>query len=147
MDATLEGPAAVAPGEDVMTVRFILVLAGVALVAGAVANAGPESRNLGFHTTKISDVADTRQDYLDRAQADMQQWEARMRQWNADMRANGAQMSADASRDMEKAWATLKVDWKRLQVSGNDVWAKTRISFDRASQKMRAAWQSFNTSS
>ena len=136
-----------------MAIRFIVVATCVALAVGAVANATPSLRaqsgldGFGFHATKISDASDSHQAYLASLQTEMTQWQAHIQQWSTDATRNGAQMNTEAHRKVDMAWAALKVEWNRLQTSGGGAWAQARVSFDRASQTMRSAWQSLTTSS
>lgn len=79
--------------------------------------------------------------FLQRARNLLQLWRQRMNDWGERAQATGGKIRRKAQENLDKSWSNLKSGWQRLETAEAHGWQSARAAFDKASARMRIAWQ------
>lgn len=101
--------------------------------AGPIADAGPAAGTVHFVAGHDA--------YLQRARNLFQLWRVRMNDWGERAQITGGKIGRQARKNLDKSWSNLKSGWERLETAEAHGWHSARAAFDKASARMRTAWQ------
>ncbi|HYM32221.1 MAG TPA: hypothetical protein VEU47_13030 [Candidatus Cybelea sp.] len=117
---------------------FLLIGGAASAPAATAIEYAPEGSYMKLSDS--GDFATTRNEYEHKARRQIDEWQQKMSRFGDDAKDTASKAADSAEARLRVAWGDVKQRWEQLESASADGWDKARAAFEKASNRMKEAW-------